>query len=177
MKQKLHFFLLAFIIQISLPHLSTAQSVKGSNFINAGIGLGTFGLSGTGGTPITISVEHGFSDKISAGIIYEMVHTTFDNEWKYNYYVFGARGSYHLNEALNVKNKNLDLYGGVTLFYRGYSIKYTGSASNFVESGSTGGVDFAIHAGAHYYFGSSVGGFAELGYGISPLQIGLTFKL
>ena len=45
---------------------SKAQDVKGKHFINAGIGIGTFGFSGTGGLPVTASYEHGFTDKISA---------------------------------------------------------------------------------------------------------------
>ncbi len=164
------------LLLVGISFHSKAQSVKGTNYVNAGIGLGTFGFSGTGGLPIAISLEHGFSDKISAGPCYEMVHTTFETNWKYNYYVFGLRGSYHFNEALKITNPNVDLYGGVTLFYRGYSIKYTGPQTDYLGSASTGGISFAFHAGAHYYFSQSVGGFAELGYGISPLQLGLSFK-
>lgn len=151
-----------------------AQQVKGVNYLNAGIGLGTFGFTGTGGLPITASFEHGFTDKISAGISLGMVSTKYATYWKYNYFVIGARGSYHFNELLNVTNPKLDVYGGATLFYRGYSIKYDGPGDP--GKSSAGGLDFAIHAGGRYYFSSNVGAFAELGYGISPLQLGVTFR-
>ncbi|GAC1421706.1 MAG: hypothetical protein NVS1B13_08320 [Flavisolibacter sp.] len=176
MKQKQLFIIATMFISMGISVTTNAQTVKGNNYVNAGVGLGTFGFSGTGGLPLAISFEHGLADKISAGLVYGMVHTTFDKDWKYNYYVIGLRGSYHFNEALKVTNPNVDIYGGVTLFYRGYSIKYTGSQTDYLASASAGGLAFAMHCGAHYYFGSSLGGFAELGYGISPLQLGLTFK-
>ncbi len=151
------------------------ESVKGKNYINAGIGLGTFGFTGTGGLPITASFEHGFSDKISAGLSVGLVSTKYSSYWKYNYFVVGARGSYHFNELLNVNNDKVDVYGGATLFYRGYSVKYTGPDDWYGKS-SSGGLDFAIHAGGRYYFAENFGAFAELGWGISPLQLGLTLK-
>lgn len=152
-----------------------ANQVQGKNYLNAGIGLGTFGFTGTGGLPITASFEHGFTDKISAGLSIGLVSTKYAAYWKYNYFVIGARGSYHFNEVLNVDNPKLDVYGGATLFYRGYSVKYNGP-DEFKSKASAGGLSFAIHAGGRYYFSNNLGAFAELGYGISPLQLGLTLK-
>lgn len=149
--------------------------VKGSNYLNAGIGIGTFGFTGTGGLPVTASFEHGFTDNISGGVTLGMVHTSFSNYWKYSYYVFGVKGSYHFNELLKVTNPKLDVYGGVSLFYRGYSIKYNGP-DEFNDKASAGAIALAIHIGSHYYFSSNIGAFAELGYGISPLQLGVSFK-
>lgn len=153
---------------------STA-TVKGTNYVNAGIGLGTFGFTGTGGLPITASFEHGFTDKISAGLSVGIVSTKYANYWKYKYFVVGARGSYHFNELLNVSNPKLDVYGGATLFYRGYSVKYSGPDEYFGKS-TAGGLDIALHAGGHYYFADNFGAFAELGWGISPLQLGVSLK-
>ena len=157
------------------------SDVKGINFLNAGIGLGTYGLAGTGGLPLTATFEHGFSKNISAGVTLGYVQIKLANDWKYTYTIFGARGSYHFNEALNISNPKLDVYGGVGIFYRHYKWKYTydngepGSPSG-VYNDAAGDVDFDLHAGARYMFGNSVGAYAELGYGISPLQLGVSLK-
>ena len=69
--------------------------VKGVNLLNAGIGLGTYGLYGSGGLPITASFEHGFTDKISAGIGFGFVQRKYYHDWKYTYLMFQVRGSSH----------------------------------------------------------------------------------
>jgi hypothetical protein len=38
------------------------------------------------------------------------------------------------------------------------------------------GVLFGIHAGSRYMFPDNIGGYAELGYGISILKLGLAVK-
>jgi hypothetical protein len=154
-----------------------AQKTPANNYLNAGIGLGTFGLSGTGGLPITASFEHRFTDKITAGGYVGLISTTFSSTFKYMYYIVGARGSYHFNEVLNVSNPKVDLYGGASVFYRGYSFKYKDHSdlpSSYKSSG--GALDFALHAGGRYMFTDNIGGYAELGYGISPLQLGVTLQ-
>lgn len=83
-----------------------ALDVKGTNFLNAGIGLGSYGLSGTGGLPITASFEHGFTKNISAGATLGFIQKKYAFDWKYTYLLFGARGSYHLNEALHTATRS-----------------------------------------------------------------------
>lgn len=153
-----------------------AQSVKGQNFLNAGIGVGTFSLSGTGGIPLIVSAEHGFADQVSAGVVAGFVKTRIQEDYHYSYYIVGARGSYHFNELLNVNEEGLDIYGGASLFYRGYKARYKNfnGTGDLVTSG--GGIDFGIHAGARYMFAGNVGAFAELGYGISPLHLGVSVR-
>ena len=155
------------------------NDVKGVNLLNAGVGLGSYGLSGTGGMPLTASFEHGFSKNISAGATLGFIQKKYAFDWKYTYLLFGARGSYHLGEALKVSNPKLDVYAGAGLFYRRYSVKYTDGSfehSEFDLNASGGDIDFQLHAGGRYLFNNSVGAFAELGYGISPLQVGVTLK-
>ena len=72
---------------------SKAQDVNGKNFVNAGIGLGTFHLAGTGGLPLTLSIEHGFHEKISGGLYLGYIQKNFATYWKYRYVVIGARAS------------------------------------------------------------------------------------
>lgn len=160
-------------------HASAQDDVKGRTFINAGIGIGTFGFLGTGGLPITGSVEYGFTDKISGGIYLGAVTRNYGvyygTESKYKYIVAGARASYHFNEALNVSDPKVDLYGGASLYYRGYTWKYTDSYGK--QTYTAGAVGLGIHIGGRYMFADKLGGFAEIGYGVSPLQLGLTVKL
>lgn len=156
-----------------------ARDVKGTNFLNAGIGLGSYGLSGTGGLPITASFEHGFTKNISAGATLGFIQKKYAFDWKYTYLLFGARGSYHLNEAFKIANPNVDVYAGLGLLYRRYSFTYgheEPGESEYDLNASGGEMDFEIHAGGRYMFNKSVGAFAELGYGISPLQVGVTLK-
>jgi hypothetical protein len=151
--------------------------VKGKNFLNAGVGLGTFGFNGTGGLPVTASFEHGFTDKVSAGVYLGMIQRKWYGDVTYNYKVIGVRGSYHFNEILKVTNDKLDLYGGASLYYRGYSAKYElpGELGGGKEKVTSGGLSFALHAGTRYQFAKNIGAFAEVGYGVSPLQLGLSF--
>ncbi len=156
------------------------QNVKGINLLNAGIGLGSYGLSGTGGLPLTASFEHGFSKNISAGASLGFIQKKYFDSWKYTYLLFGARGSYHFNEALKITNPKVDVYAGAGLLYRHYSIKYTDKGFDgepmFNVNTSGGDITIDLHAGARYLFSDRIGGFAELGYGISPLQLGLAVK-
>jgi hypothetical protein len=153
-----------------------AQEVNGKNFINAGIGLGAFNMLGTGGLPLSVSIEHGFHEYISAGVYVGYIQRRFATDWKYTYTVIGARGSYHANELLKLENPKVDLYGGATLYYRRYSYKYTETSQTYTNS-SGGSAGIAFHVGGRYMFTDNIGGFAEVGYGISPLLLGLTIKI
>ena len=156
------------------------SDVKGVNVLNAGIGIGSYGMSGTGGLPITASFEHGFSKNISAGVNLGLVHKSYADYWKYNYLLIGVRGSYHLGEALKIANPNVDVYAGAGLLYRRFSVKYGGSDSELDDyyggQASSGDMTIDLHAGGRYLFNNHLGAFAEVGYGISPLQLGLTVK-
>ena len=181
MKRK---FLFAAVIALSLfssdvfaQKSSDFKDVTGTNFLNAGIGLGSYGLSGTGGLPVTVSFEHGFSKNISAGVEAGLIQRKFAIDWKYSYVVFGARGSYHLNEALKITSPQLDVYGGAGLFYRHFKVKYNDKTEDDFDFKSSGGdVVFDLHAGARYMFSEKLGAYAELGYGISPLKLGVSLK-
>lgn len=96
-------------------------------------------------------------------------------KWNYTFIYAGARASYHFAEILNVDNKKFDPYGGATLGFRyaGYHDTY---GYNDYVSPYNSGVYLGIHAGARYFFSEKIGGFAEVGYGVSALKIGLTAK-
>jgi hypothetical protein len=166
-------FVAAMALMVSTANAQT-QSVKGNNYVNAGIGIGTFGFNGTGGLPVTIGYDRGITDQISVGAYLGMVRTKYAYDYKYKYTIFGIRGSYHFNELLEIENPQIDVYGGVAINYRNYTLKYDWEGHNEKVSGSTVGV--GIHAGGRYFFTDKFGAYAELGYGISPLQLGAVLK-
>jgi hypothetical protein len=166
-------FVAALALMANSAHAQT-QSVKGMNTVNAGIGIGTFGFNGTGGLPVTIGYDHGITDQISVGAYLGMVRTKYAYDYKYKYTIFGVRGSYHFNELLEIDNPKIDVYGGVAINYRNYTLKYEWEGHSEKLSGSTLGI--GIHAGGRYFFSEKFGAYAELGYGISPLQLGAVLK-
>ncbi len=139
---------------------------KGDNLLNVGIGLG-----GGFGTPIGLSFEHGFSDKISGGAY--VAYATTDGGFaglNYTYILTAARASYHFD--LNVDK--LDPYIGAILGYNIASVKFKGGGT--VPGASAGGVIYGGHVGARYYVSEKIGVFAEAGYGIGNLNAGIAFK-
>jgi len=146
-------------------------SVMNKNFLDPGIGLGTYYK----GLPFGVSYEHGFTDEISAGPF--LNYSSYSDNGLYNYslhllYV-GVRGSYHLAKLLNVSNPKFDPYAGVSLGYYSASYDYAGDPLPGAY-GST--VFLGVHAGARYMFSDHIGGFAEVGYGVAALQVGVSFK-
>lgn len=152
---------------------SQAQYDKGDFLLNAGIGLGYY-YSG-GGVPLLVSGEWLVTDKISVGPY--IGYTTW-NYGLYNYrYTFldiGGRGSYHFSELFGITNEKVDVYGGVFLGFV-TSSRSGDNVPGYVDSYG-GGLRTGLHAGARYYFAPKVAGYGELGYGLAPLSIGLTFR-
>lgn len=152
---------------------------KGSSIINLGIGIGTT-LYGTGYTgtfpPISVSYEKGIANG-RWGIGGFLAHTGAKygdktDYWKFSYTIIGIRGDYHF-----YTNEKLDTYGGVMLGYDIVSDKWhgEGEGNDFNASAST--ASFSIFVGGRYYFSDHIGVFAELGYGIAWLNLGLAFNL
>jgi hypothetical protein len=182
-KYKLSLLLAAAALLCTLS--SQAQSTdgtaftKGSNIINLGIGIGTT-LYGSGYTgsfpPISVSYERGIADG-RFGIGGYLAHTSAkygdkEDYWKYSYTVIGARGDYHFYTT-----DKLDTYGGVMLGYDIVNDKWHGGGEAGSYSASGSAAVFSIFVGGRYYFSQHVGAFAELGYGVAWLNLGLAFHL
>jgi hypothetical protein len=163
-------FLLVFSLLVSTQSFGQLAVDKGTKFINLGVGLGGYGgiVYGGGSVALAGSFEAGVAKNITVGGIASF--RSFSGIG--SYYSIGARGSYHVNELLNLSDEKLDLYGGLGLVYSGFSYKDT-----YLSGYSYGGVDLTLHLGGRYFFSNNLGGFAEVGYGIAPLQVGVTFKL
>ncbi|RRA97959.1 hypothetical protein [Larkinella rosea] len=155
---------------------SFAQYQQGDKLLNAGIGLSSYY---GGGLPIGASFEVGVTDEISVGAqldFYTWGYNYGGYKWRYTFLPIAVRGSYHVNELLNLNNDKLDLYGGLALGY--YISKYSDNSgyTGFYDNSYGNRVLFGLHIGGRYYFKPNVGAFAEVGYGVSALKLGVTFK-
>lgn len=166
--------------------LSTDSMAQAGNNLNIGIGLGsTFIASGLDASlpPISIGYEHAFGEKISAGAFLGYAGASYEApaiggtwKWKYNYILVGARGAYHFN----FKVPKLDPYAGLMLGYNVASVsteKPSGYTGPEIAGAKAGGAVIGGYAGARYMLGNKIGAFAELGYGIAYLTLGVSIKM
>lgn len=153
-----------------------ARYDKGDVLLNAGIGLGYYYA---GGVPLLLSGEFAVNDVISVGpyLGYTSYRYNYGFGYKYRYTFLdiGVRGSYHFSELFEINNDKVDVYGGAFLGFLVSS--FSGDTFTGYSDPYTGGLRLGIHAGARYFFSEKVAGYGELGYGIAPLSLGLTFKL
>jgi hypothetical protein len=151
----------------------------GTNVVSAGIGLGsslangyTYGTQSPG---FSASYDRGIWEAgpgvISLGAYIGFKSFSYPMEdAKWNYTIIGARGAWHFT-GLNVDK--LDLYGGLMLSYDNLSF----SANDGYAPGSySSNVELTPFVGARYYFANNLGAYAELGYGVAILSIGLSYK-
>ena len=193
MKIKHSILFIVFLLSFSSEVFSQDNFAQGTNLINLGIGLGSLYYRGLGGAnfstspAITLSLDHGFRkiEEIEGtiglgGIIgFQSSSARYNNSsgfYKYHWsnFIIAPRGTYH---AGFLNTDKFDLYGGLML---GLRIETVNFSSNYgaADLGNYGGVNVAWGAfiGGAYYFASSVGAFAELGYDVAYLKIGVSFK-
>ncbi len=170
--------LLCVIVMVFSAAFASAQARydKGDLLLNAGIGLGYYYA---GGVPLLVSGEWAVNDVITVGPYLGYTSYSynwgFGGRWRYTFIDIGVRGSYHFSELFEIRNEKVDVYGGAFL---GFLISsYSGDDFNGYNDPYSGGLRLGIHAGARYFFSEKVAGYGELGYGIAPLSLGLTFKL
>ena len=179
--KKIAFILaLAFLGQICVHAQPFKQKDK---VLNLGIGIGTGIYSGGAYSmripPITASFELGVSDKLGIGYIgagglvgiagskYEV--TIIDTYgWKYTYIIIGGRAAYHFDLV-----DDLDIYAGLMAGVRITTTKEIGNPTGSPESTGYAHYEFV---GIRYYVTSSFALMAELGYGISYLNLGIAYK-
>lgn len=185
------FIVLAFIIT-GFAAAGSAQSFKeGTNIISGGIGLGsTLGsYTYSSQTPaLSVQYERGVWEMDGPGIIslggyiglkgykYSGSSAGYQYSEKWNYTIIGVRSAYHYT---GLKNGKIDVYGGVMLSYNNLSYKYSDNITNssYSSAGSYGSaMGFSLYAGGCYYFASNLAAFAELGYGVSFLNLGIGYK-
>lgn len=159
---------------------------KGTNVISAGVGLGSsLGSFSSGSqTPaLSVNYEKGVWDVGGPGVIslggylgrksYKYSGSEYTE--KLGYTIIGLRSAYHYN---GIKSDQFDVYGGVMLSYNIVSYSYKDENGNSAFTGGNYGsaAGFTLYVGGRYFFSDNVAAFAELGYGVSYLTLGVSLK-
>jgi hypothetical protein len=161
---------------------SFAQFRKGNVIVNPGIGLGYYyGGASYASFAAGFSVNAEFScilDEIAIGPYVAVTRRSYDyigDDYNYTFIDFGARGTYHFAKLLKVNNEKFDPYAGVFLGFVATSDNYDGNSIGYSSYG--GRAQGGIYAGARWFFTDKFGAFGEVGVGMYPVFLGLTFKL
>ncbi len=167
------FAVLGLCVLMLSSRLSFAQHLydKGDVLLNVGLGFGNYFA---GGVPFVASVEFAVTDAISVGPYLGYTswrYSTFSRT--YSFIDVGARGSYHFSKHINMNTDKLDLYGAAIL---GYTVS-SYSGDNFIGDPYPSAVRFGVVGGARWYFTDKFSANGEVGYGIAPLLLGISFKL
>lgn len=180
---------------ITLLFLSLAASAqdgplqKGQIKLNAGLGVGSYIKAAGGSTsfpPLTVSAEYAIDENITVGglIGYAASEDTYTysyggakNTFKISNTLIGARVNYYFDV-----NPKYDVYAGAMLGYDAVSSNFSSSSSEYQNllgdvNTSVSGVLYGVHAGGRYNFSPATSVFAEIGYGIALLNLGVTLKL
>lgn len=182
---------IALMVIFSFPFIKAQESTFDLNdvVVNIGIGLGTsYGIGLYNKSiipPLSISVEKGILDDVlEKGVIgvgayvgfnsykWHYVYSTYDWGYRYTNIIIGGRGSFHYPIV-----DKLDTYVGVILGYRVSIATEFGDVGGYDYSSDSGGIAYSGFVGGRYYFSDKFSGFAELGYGIAYLTLGLGIKL
>lgn len=176
MKKKLLIVLLLGSFSL-LSNAAFAQYAKGDKLLNVGIGVNSYY---NGGIPFGASFEVGVTDEISVGGSLDYLShnygSYFGTDYRFTAVYLGARGSYHFNELLNLKNDRIDIYAGLTLGYRSFTWSDSSYGTGLGNSYGSGAF-LGIYAAGRYYFSEKVGAFLEVGaVGSTNAKLGVTFK-
>lgn len=183
-----------------ISYVSKAQGgdppfVKGSNTVGLSIGFGdyySYGAAYGGGwtvlPSINLTYDHGFFENVGPGTIgiggiigiKNRYYNYSGDKYTDNSLIIGVRGTYHLT-LLADKNNKFDPYGGVLLGVRIRNWKdvYVSSYYPYAETTrkhSSAYPATGLFVGAKYNFVPNFGAFAEVGYDISFLKVGVNLN-
>lgn len=176
-KNSLTIVVLATVLSLAgFASQAQAQFQKGDLLLNAGLG---FGYYYAGGVSLNLNGEYSITDELGIGPYFAF--TKYDYHYvgyKYDYTFmdFGVRASYHFSKLLKINVEQLDIYGGGFLGFVVGNYDYDGPGNDY-DDPYDGGIRAGIHAGARYFFSPKFAAYGELGYGLSPLVLGASFKL
>ncbi|PID88663.1 MAG: hypothetical protein CSB03_00185 [Bacteroidia bacterium] len=176
-------YLLFFVLLTAFAAQAQTSNQKGDLFLNAGVGIGTYGATNLSIPPITVSADYTLKDKLfdeysslSAGAYLGYYGTSssygaFSSRW--SNFLLGGRGAVHYSFV-----DKLDTYAGLMLGYDivSYTTKGELRSVNLNDSSSNGNFIFSAFVGARYFFTETIGAYAEIGYGLSALELGVSFK-
>jgi hypothetical protein len=166
----------------------------GDNTIGLAIGVGggrhtsVYGYSGVRYVDVpafVLTYDHGFFGEVGpvtigiGGLIgyqYSYLRNYDDYDASWTNFVVGVRGTYHLT-LLKDKNNKFDPYGGVLigLRFETYKNTYYDYIETSYDNASVLPVP-GVFVGAKYNFTPAFGAFAEVGYDIAILKVGINFN-
>ncbi len=172
---------------------TTETFAKKDNVLGFGFGIGgVYGITSVSSQSPVFGVQYdrgiielGFGGVIGVGgfMGYKSIVDKYDDftgtyKDKYSILIFGARGTFHYDLF---RVKNLDTYAGSMIAFHsvGHKRDYPNNYPSYYGPGrkSPGSAAYAsIFAGAKYYFAPQVAAYAEVGYGVSWLTMGIAFK-
>lgn len=196
--KKNHLLILLAILSFNIAHTQVFES--GSNHIQVGYGFGlnnskllsayqsnnSYKYSGFG--PVFGSFEHGITDNIGIGgcisyssfggsWVQESYLNSYDYSYRWSTLSIMIRGAYHFN----LNNPKIDSYAGIGLGIMKFGYKWTSNDPNFNESNNNISLGtplgYQIFIGGRYLFTDKIGVYGEIGYGISLMNLGLSFKI
>ncbi|RYG10268.1 MAG: hypothetical protein EOO07_22445 [Chitinophagaceae bacterium] len=185
-KKLVPFFLFVLGFSATYAQQTRLAFEKGESTIQVGFGLGiTYADGAVNVPPLQVRYEKAVTEYISVGGILGYSSSTYNFQgYDYNfntgmtyetlfgikqsYLLIGARANYHFETG-----EKFDPYGGATL---GYSKISTGDNIGAGVNLKNNLVLYGAQIGANYYFSDKIGGWAELGYGISYFNLGLSYK-
>lgn len=176
MKNKRCLLLALVLVVLGSVQVQAQQVQKGDLLVNAGLG---FGYYYAGGVSLNVNGEYSVTDEIGVGPY--LAYTTWRHNYvgyRYNYSFIdvGVRGSYHLADVFGVNDNKFDPYAGAFIGFVTSSYNYDGPRNPYYDDRYDGGVRAGIHLGGRYYFADNFAAYGELGIGLSPLVLGVTFK-
>ena len=191
------------LIAFLIVWVSNAQMIsQGNSLINADVGIGSttkISFSGMGMEtksktvipPVGVSYEYAVRDNITIGgfVAYsnQQVVSTITNQFDpsnetkitqdYKFIHLGALANYHF--GLNLEK--VDVYGGVKLGYLAFSSDVTTSGDSDIPSNllqaNVSSIIYGVQLGGRYFFTDHLAAHLVLGYGVSYVSFGLTYKI
>lgn len=149
---------------------------KGDKLVNLGIGLLDFGGYA--------SAEFGIQDNIGVGPIIGYTYyaygllSGYGSAYNYGQFRAGVRGAYHLGEVFKLSDNKFDPYAALSvgLLFDRDGLVYNSVKNDFEYTTRTRPF-FNPRVGARIELSDKLGGYAELGWGGSWIQAGISFKL
>jgi hypothetical protein len=171
------------IVLLSTFFVRSQSFQVGDMVLNAGFGLGrTYGSLGSSWLSITVTGERGFWEIGDFGVIsigalvgYQPGHIR-NTDYRWNNFFVGPRGVFHFTI---IPVEKLDVYAGIGLGL------WLNSEPDYIWDPDDGwyydkqiNAHFygGVFAGARYYFTDVFGVFGEVGYEVSWLKVGMSFK-
>lgn len=165
-----------------LPRLSQGQEFHKSALVFTP-GFGAFNRFqhddlGIGIPPVSLGLEYGIDDNMGLGGGLFLASANDDGPgWDASatYFAMEGRFYYHFNEVFKVDKLDWYGYAALGILYSNYD--YEDHDDRWHSNRNDTDPYLSIMVGARYYFTDRLAGMAELGFGVSPLILGVALKL